>query len=718
MRRVQSSRRGRWLAGAVAAILGGATALWFPLLDRREVPSCSAAIEVSTVTAGSQSEASPRAAAAATDRAIATRVTDDVWIARADTAASSSAPAGDTLDYVAHAAKFGIEREPWPEIEGTVVRDEDGTPVAGAIVEVCWFSKSTTVAPGDRPEERLRLAGSVSGSTDAAGRFRVRTGSEIEITAHAPGLGFEAALVDEKKAALAQPLQFRLRRVLEFSGRVVDAEGLPVPNAHVDAIGLQKTGAFRLWGYCGNPLTAWRFDLANTDCDGNFPTVECYADERVTLVVTKADRCVHFPTISLGTADVPARTVELKMPPSCSIEGFVRRGDGTPSSHVCISLARQFDAWSPLYSGCSVHDDGHYRDELEVSGTYHVGLIGADEGGHPIQIAAVDQYLGPGVTRVDWIDPRPRSATAIATDASDGDGDGDETEEKGNVAGAIACASADEHATARVLLLRRGRVDDDVDVQGNGRLTFEFDRVSLGTYTVTALVEGCRRIESAPFVVESGRHTQLPTLTPEPFGSIRGRVVDPRGRGVGDAGVVLEVKFENVHVPRRPLYECIAGMQSNADGDFSLPATDGEAVIHVEAPGRPPVVVPVAVTNTTTAPEIVVPVGALRMVHGKVVVPGGIPGTRLTVACWSVVPPERRDRSTGALDPMEKLGEIDVSADGTFDALAIPTTDCDLVLWFNSSAWDNEGFDVARRHVAAGEADLDLGDWVLQAAPH
>jgi protocatechuate 3,4-dioxygenase beta subunit len=625
--------------------------------------------------------------------------------------AAAATTASTTLDYVAHAATFGVALTPWPEFECRVVHDEDGTPVAGAAVEVTCFDPSMSVAPGDTSIEELRGAAALRGTTDASGRFRVRTGAGILVTVGAPGFGIEAKAIEKPATDAAAVPPFKLRRSLTFGGRVLDADGTPVSGARVHAIGLQKTGGHRFWRCsCGNPYVEWRFDLGKTGDDGRFDAVDCYAAGRIALAVSVDGRAIVFPTLALDRFDVPSRSVELRLPPSCILEGVVRRVDGTPAADMRVVAVRQFDAWSALESEEGCDDEGGYRIALEAPGLYRVRLVDPNGPGGRIEIVASDADCPAGVTRLDLVDPRP----APRARSADGDGS-DDSEEKpanGSVGGELRGRSAaDRTVSGHLLLIRSGRVVQEVETDDDGN--FAFEDVEPGTCSVSALVPGFRRFDGAPFVVASGRRTDLPAIALEAYGAIRGRVFDSDGRGVAGADVRLEVRVERADDPWRGPYDEVANTQSDAAGAFSLPALDVAARLEVDVAGLAPVVVPLAVVFPATAPEVVVAVGARRTVGGRIVTAGGLPDARLTVACWSVVDPERRDEFDGMLDPVEKVSEVEVARDGTFSGLVIPAAACDLELWFNTSSWDSVGMTVARRHLPSGAADLDLGDWNL-----
>jgi protocatechuate 3,4-dioxygenase beta subunit len=190
-----------------------------------------------------------------------------------------------------------------------VVADEDGVPIAGAIVAILGALHEA---------DALRARGSTV--ADELGRFDVRTAKtgDVWIIAVAPGMRPTAhrCAIEEGFLDLAQPL--RLERGVEIAGRVL-ADETPLARVELEALCPQSARRVRIGDHelalIDNRLE-WARSVCLTAADGTW-SFRGLAPGRWT-VRPRAFRCPSavFPPGALAalTIEAPASDVDLSIP--------------------------------------------------------------------------------------------------------------------------------------------------------------------------------------------------------------------------------------------------------------------------------------------------------------------------------------------------------------------------------------------------------------------
>jgi len=209
--------------------------------------------------------------------------------------------------------------EPSVEIRGKVT-GRDGKPVAGAEIHATRDLRRVRAAAENGALERKPET-----VTDAEGRFAVpdlRRGDRLDLWVRARG--FLPAEVEGVPAPNAKPVAVVLDPAARVTGRVVDAEGLPVAGAGLN-LSTETAGEER-----GLLRQARRSDVpATSDEDGRF-AFEDVRPGRAELLATAAG----FQPAELKDLDVPAgrglENLKVVMERGAVIEGRVLTSAGEP----------------------------------------------------------------------------------------------------------------------------------------------------------------------------------------------------------------------------------------------------------------------------------------------------------------------------------------------------------------------------------------------------
>ncbi len=234
-----------------------------------------------------------------------------------------------------------------------VLRDEDGKPVRGTIVEAM-------AVPHPTPLDMPRPA-----ESDAEGRFALtglRPGT-YRVSMRVPA-GFEPPPTQQIRAPTAEPIAFTVKRLASIAGRILDGEGAPVGGVHVTAIARPREPGTALQG-AGRARSAM-FANGVTDRDGRFVIIGLSTDFVYDLNVglPTALRVRHFvPTLQRIEPNGDELTVELT--PAITITGRVLAPDGSPASKVQVSTFGPLDAAgardATLSAGAVTDDQGRFE---------------------------------------------------------------------------------------------------------------------------------------------------------------------------------------------------------------------------------------------------------------------------------------------------------------------------------------------------------------------
>ena len=251
-------------------------------------------------------------------------------------------------------------------IEGTVVREDDGRPLAGAAIHF-----GTAVGQWNTPDWPPRYPPSgydlVRTVTDAGGRFRIGDlgPGEYRVAAAIAGMAGDRATVTLPGAG---PLRLAVRALHPLAGVVVDPEGRPVAGVEV-----------RLRAPDG-VSPPWR-SVTLTDRAGAFRFVRVPAGDYTVVAV---------PDVALGPARAgpfPAGRldVEVRLPRPRDIRGVLLDASGRPMEGVEV-VARPEGGLLPIATAETDRDGafrlwrlGESRYDVEFNGT-GVTVTGAEAG--------------------------------------------------------------------------------------------------------------------------------------------------------------------------------------------------------------------------------------------------------------------------------------------------------------------------------------------------
>ncbi|HEX4825986.1 MAG TPA: carboxypeptidase-like regulatory domain-containing protein [Candidatus Polarisedimenticolaceae bacterium] len=212
-------------------------------------------------------------------------------------------------------------------------------------------------------------------------------------------------------------------------------------------------------------------------------------------------------------------TVDFDEGPHIQMSGVVRKGD-QPLANTSIYLFA-VDNSVPLRAK---------KAQTDQSGAYQVGL---DQAGRYQASVRIDAAGGPGGQNLVMLtvpdQPQVQQDIVFASNAITGhvaNPDG------GDIKGAIILAMQDA-AGAGTANLRQSTTTTAADG------TFRLDAVEPGTYRVTARATGFAPAEQYPVTVSDGQPETNIELTMQRGWLMRGRVLDPNGRAVNDATIVV-----------------------------------------------------------------------------------------------------------------------------------------------------------------------------------
>ena len=229
-------------------------------------------------------------------------------------------------------------------IEGIVVKETDGTPVASA---------------------KIVSGYGVAAMTDGAGRFTIEGVGEWErrLTAIAPGLA--TTHVDERTEYGPNPsLEIEMPPGFTVRGRVADEAGRPIAGALLTA-GAMLTYAPSLPWTMQGPCTS----ECLTDAEGKYALGGLLADDGPFWVVA-----IHRDYARVSGKVAPAKgrdkaVLDLTMGQGFALDGTVRGPDGKPIQDARVSCAATLEEYDPPHMCTRTDANGFFRLDHLLIGT-------------------------------------------------------------------------------------------------------------------------------------------------------------------------------------------------------------------------------------------------------------------------------------------------------------------------------------------------------------
>lgn len=471
-------------------------------------------------------------------------------------------------------------------LRGRVVAARGETPVSGVSVRV------ELVGATDRPAA-LATTKSWTETTGADGTFTTKElpDGTFDVTLEHPQFAPRRTLVSFRTDTDTPELLLELYRGGALSGTVFGPGREPVPDVHIVAA----------------PATDGDSRVADTGPDGRY-----YIDGlapgsyTVTRQSERQQRAIGVERKVATITEGETTIVDFDERPSVTVSGLVLRGD-VPVPQAMIQFV-PMDVDLPR-SGTPTRSDGNggYRIGLRHGGRYQVSVFFDVEGaskGHNVLTLTIPDL--PEVRQDIVFNVQSISGRVV---------DPDHRGVKGALVTAIPVGAA---AAGSPLQSTTTTLDDGV---------FRLEAIEPATYRITARARGYGAAEAYPVAV-SNDYTPVPDLelTLTRGWIMRGRLLDPNGRGVPSALVVVapEGAAESGYLPA----------QTDGNGGFRITApTDGPVNVAAISPRFAPAVqTNVEPPANEVAPEVVLHATPGGKVRVRVVRRGGapVPGQEIT----------------------------------------------------------------------------------------
>ena len=427
-------------------------------------------------------------------------------------------------------------------MRGRVVAARDRTPVAGVTIHI------TLVEAGQHQDATTDSSWSATSAADGtfstptlpAGTFDVA----LDHSQYAPSRNRIAFQPD----ADAPEVVLEMYRGGTLGGSVVDAKQQPVPGVRIVAT----------QGTDGDSR------IADTGSDGHY-VIDGLAPGTWTVTRQQQDRRAASPAVDTKFATIregETTTIDFDEKPRVLVSGTVMKGDtpipGAPIYFVSIDNNQAHDGKSTQADG-----QGAFQIGLLHGGKYQVSVVlggAATANGHSVVTLNIPDQSEVHQDIVFTVH-------AITGHVKDGDRNG----VKGALVTAVMDGAASGDAPRQSTAMS---IDDGV---------FRIEAVDPGTYRVTARAKAFTSAEEYPVVVaDDAREPDLELVLKKGW-IMRGRLLDPQGRGVPGALVVVAPAgaAESGYLPS----------QTDATGAFRITApADGPTCVGAGSPRFAPAV--------------------------------------------------------------------------------------------------------------------------------
>jgi len=427
-------------------------------------------------------------------------------------------------------------------LRGRVVATRDRAPVSGATVRVALVDD-----PAQPATAGARTSWTETTTSEGTFATKALPAGTFEIVVEHPQFAQARARVSFQPDADTPELTLELSRGGSLTGTVVNGKFEPVPGVRIVAA----------QGAEGDPR------IADTGSDGRY-FIDSLAPGSYT-VTRRQERGGDVGGLDTKLAAIregETTTVDFDEKPRISVSGIVMKGE-VPIPDAAIHFV-------PVDSGArrsaaSTRSDGNgaFQIGLRTGGSYQVsvvfGVAGAANAHNVITLTIPDQ---------------PEVRQDIVFNALQVSGHVVNSERKG-VQGALVTAIRDGAPAG-------GSPRQSTTMTGADG-SFRLDAIDPGTYRVTARARGYGAGEAYPVAVRENEQDPELELILERGWIMRGRLVDPQGRGVPGALVVV-------------------APQGTAESGYLPAQTDGTGRFRITAPADGPV--SVAAISPRFAPAV------------------------------------------------------------------------------------------------------------------
>ncbi|MDH3522577.1 MAG: carboxypeptidase-like regulatory domain-containing protein [Acidobacteriota bacterium] len=294
------------------------------------------------------------------------------------------------------------------ELRGRVV-DPEGTPLAGAEVEVQEPRQAPAVLPG----APLEVATGPDGAFAVPDR---REGEFLDLTVSLPG--YAARGLERVEVPAAEDFTIVLAPAVTLRGRVVDPRGEAIPRARVEVVREGGGGSF------GGQVFSRTAGAALSDESGRFEIAD--VEPGAVRVIASADDRLpkELGGIELVAGEEPDE-LEIELAPGAVVEGRVLGPDGAPQSGATVRLEGGVAIWR--FAMASTDGDGRYRLSGVEPG-HQVFVAGTEDGlrtSRELDVQAgantLDLYLEAGVAVAGTVvdsDSAPVAGAAVTLSPS------------------------------------------------------------------------------------------------------------------------------------------------------------------------------------------------------------------------------------------------------------------------------------------------------------
>jgi RNA polymerase sigma factor (sigma-70 family) len=424
---------------------------------------------------------------------------------------------------------------------GGVVHDEAGKPIAGVSVRLDWLEPNPGRPPAkDGSPSRSRRRATVR--TDADGRFQyspVRTDdpSTIHVALQQKDFVSEPGATAKSGQVFDQTAEFVLVRGVVINGAVLNQNGEPIAGAKVTTN--------------GSRYSTDKTRDTTTDAQGHF-TLPPTKPETTALTVTAKG---HGPELQRVDVAEGMPAVNVTLPPPLTIRGHVLDPDGKPVANADVSVRRWRNADSLAWQG---HTDSEGRFAMPDAPADSVEFE-ISKAGYQSLIGDRDASLSAGDGEKTFtMHPQPVARGQVV------DADTGEPIAKFNVI--VGWVFWKGHPPFWMFDKAKPFTDGNyqLTMDGHSEVLAYHIRVEADGYT-PAVTEGFQTSGTFDMALHKGA-------------DVRGRVIDPDGKPVAGAQVILALPGAQVDLLDARLERASEErlFQSDASGEFHFSPEPGK----------------------------------------------------------------------------------------------------------------------------------------------